>query len=173
MTPSCASMSSSRKRRSSSSRGRRHPASALKRTTATGRRARPDRRRGFATTRKNDRTTNMAMSMLRILSLTLLALTSACSSDTPIMGDYVIYDLGGSNQILMGNSGLTSVSDVTAYAVTGRFIILETKGCKYGFVDTATGKATSPPQSSAVYPTIASHIMRYGKKVLMTSCLRN
>ena len=104
---------------------------------------------------------------MRHLILTSILLLSGCSSDDHITSDYVIYDLGGSNQTLIGNAGMTSVPDVTAYATAGRFIIVETKQCQYGFIDSASGKVAKVPKSSAAYQMLIEHVARHGHRILV------
>ena len=104
---------------------------------------------------------------MRWIALTSIFLLSACSTNRPITWDYVIYDLGGSSQTLVGNAGMTSVSEVTAYATAGRFIIVETQQCQYGFIDSASGKVANVPKSSATYQMLIEHVARHGHRILV------
>jgi hypothetical protein len=78
--------------------------------------------------------------------LTFLASLASCSSNNDLSNGYVIYDLGGSNQILSGNKGMTTVADVTAFLDTNKYILVESSRssiyqlCKYTVVSTKSGK---------------------------------
>lgn len=89
--------------------------------------------------------------MLCRLFATLLA--TSCSLDTWLANGYKLYDLGGSNQSIIGNNGETNIIGVTGYIVIQNFIVFETRpgessiksgvpagACGGGVIDTSSNK---------------------------------
>lgn len=68
---------------------------------------------------------------------------AGCSRDEPLVGDYKLYDLDGSNQSIIGNNGMIAVSNVSALTVDDPLIFVEIGGdvqrqnCSYKLIDVA------------------------------------
>ena len=114
--------------------------------------------------------------------LILCMLAASCSRDDSIIGDYKIYDLDGSNQAIIGKSGLVNVSDITSYKLEGRRIYFETgvlnappgeaaQVCKYGFIDTAAGLVVPAGPKSSLQGMIVSKLAEARKGVVSRSCV--
>jgi hypothetical protein len=120
----------------------------------------------------------------------LLAMSSyfllACSKDTPIISDYKLYDLDGSNQAIIGNQGMVSVSDVTAYDIDGKRIVFETgaidrngdetsgqklRSCWYGFIDTTNNVVVRAKRNSRVHHDIINRLKLARNAAVSRSCI--
>ncbi len=68
---------------------------------------------------------------------------SACGADTPLLGDYALYDIGGSNQTILSKQGDIAAQRVTALALKDPYIYVESSGigdrlgCSYKLIDTS------------------------------------
>jgi hypothetical protein len=110
-----------------------------------------------------------------LLSAFTVGLT-ACSADVPLIADYKVYDLGGSNQVLMGGNGSVSINDVTAVAVVGPLIFVETGGrgmprtCSYGVIDTSQNASIPLPVGHPRREAAVAAIRAQDRPVMMRSC---
>jgi hypothetical protein len=120
------------------------------------------------------------------LILGLATLMTSCSKDDLIVGDYKLYDLDGSNQAIIGGSGMVSVSDVTSYYVDGHRIYFETgnlgvpiaeytrnksKLCRYGFIETSKGVVVQTILGDQLQKVIINKLSTVGKGFVHRSCV--
>jgi hypothetical protein len=126
------------------------------------------------------------MSERRIVAIMigLAMLATSCSKDDAIVKDYKLYDLDGSNQTIIGGSGMVKVSDVTAYNLEGDRIYFETgildapvaaggqsDRCKYGFIDTAKNVVVAASLGSALQRAVVSKLTAATKGGVSRSCV--
>lgn len=107
----------------------------------------------------------------------------SCSTDVTIVEDYKIYDLGGSNQSIIGNRGMTSIFDVTAYSVVGKYIYVEHGGhydktgkrsagdCKYSVIDTDNNRIIKVTNNMEIYQRVVGNIAKNGESFVTRSCV--
>lgn len=118
--------------------------------------------------------------------VTLIILTTACSKDDAIIKDYKLYDLDGSNQIIIGGAGMVKVADVTAYNVERDRIYFETGvldapimsedrsqfvSCRYGFIDIAKNVVVTASVGSVLQKTVERKLSSSSKGVVSRSCV--
>jgi hypothetical protein len=108
---------------------------------------------------------------------------SACAPlDEHIAQDYVVADLGGSNQTLLGARGMVAIDKITAYKLEAPYIYVEVGGyprfadrakrsCEYERVDMRGGEVSSPPAKSAEARQFANKIRNRGRKVTQWTCV--
>jgi len=133
------------------------------------------RRRAFNMT--NDR-------RIVAIMIGLTMIVTSCSKDDAIVKDYKLYDLDGSNQTIIGGSGMVKVSDVTAYDLEGDRIYFETgildapvvagdqsRRCKYGFIDTGKNVVVAASLGSALQRAVVNKLAAASKGVVSRSCV--
>ena len=114
-------------------------------------------------------------SSLLTLAVCAFELT-ACSSDIPLIADYKVYDLGGSNQLIMGGNGSVSVDRVKAFAIQKPLILVETGRsgvpgtCSYGVINSSTDTWTALPLGHSHRHEVVATIRAQGKRVMLHSC---
>src|SRR6478735_2883416 len=122
----------------------------------------------------------------QVVLIILCVIAISCSNSTNIIGNYKLYDLGGSNQAIGGNGGMTSVTDITAYAIVGTRIVFETGDvgltdkngrsvmsppCRYGMINTSTGKIFFAKKDGNLYSIIKRTLMDSRLGVVSRSCI--
>lgn len=124
---------------------------------------------------------------ISILILALSLFASSCSTDVLIEDTYTIYDLGGSNQAIIGEHGAVSVNHITAYKHEERRILFEdnsyifgdveesigTGVCQYGYIDLDENSVVYAETSSSLSSAIKDSLMASAESVTSTSCLEN
>jgi hypothetical protein len=110
---------------------------------------------------------------------------ASCSRDDNIVKDYKLYDLDGSNQAIIGGSGMVKVSDVTAYRVDGNLILFETgvldspiglsraqsELCRYGFIETTKNTIVAAKDGSSLRALIIRKLATESMGTLSRSCV--
>jgi hypothetical protein len=101
---------------------------------------------------------------------------ACCSGDTTLIGDYKQADLGGSNQVIIGNGGSIYVDRVSAYPLENASILIETQGnslhqnCTYGRIDTSKNTLFGLPTGTALQREAIRAIKNHGRSVNWRSC---
>lgn len=122
-----------------------------------------------------------------VLAIVIIALLASCSKDQAITQDYKLYDLDGSNQVIIGNAGAIKVSDVTAYDFDGKKIAFETgifasdvgkiitsellNSCKYGYIDIRNKVVVTAKSGSMLNRVIREKLAASKKGVVARSCV--
>lgn len=122
-----------------------------------------------------------------IIMIVAASLVASCSRDASIIKDYKLYDLDGSNQVIIGNAGMTSVSDITSYDVNGTRIVYETgfvgradkngtgdkrlRPCEYGYIDTEKGVVVPAEAGSGLDRMIRAQLAKSRRGVVSRSCV--
>ena len=121
---------------------------------------------------------------MKVVTLSLLGgmLLTACVSDEYVAQDYVIYDLGGSNQSLIGADGMIEIENVTAFRLAEPFIFVEAGGrydngrtlqqpCSYHLIDMRNQRKISPRVGSREALAYAAKMTSGAKTIMARSCL--
>jgi hypothetical protein len=119
-----------------------------------------------------------------IVIVAFFVLLASCSKDDTIVRDYKLYDLDGSNQVIMGGSAMVSVSDVTAYRYEEDLIYFETgildspisvgnnvNRCRYGFINTARNVVVVADMGSDLQRLIMKKLIANRRGALTRSCI--
>ena len=105
----------------------------------------------------------------------------SCSKYNVIVKDYKLYDLDGSNQAIIGRSGMTAIHDVTSYKMYQDKILFETgvinskninriELCLYGYININDGSVVNAKYNSKLSNYIRARLVDSSEGIVSRSC---